>query len=155
MGQRLKTALENFQKAWEELDKAWDEAGCMETPDYPFESSFNDYDVPTWIDSFKELVDDIDRYSQFKLITENPDVNEIENLDLRSAFEANNVVGTNLKPCGYVGNRPADFIGEEHEDDTWAIDQYDDECENVIESFLYTSVYEYLKDCKYLGLITD
>lgn len=90
-----------------------------------------------------------------KLIVERPiNYDKINNLDLRSAFEDEEnepIISTNLVAVGYVGNRPSDFVGE-HEDDTWAIDQYDEDGETIYQSFLYTSEYEYNEDCKLLGL---
>ena len=81
---------------------------------------------------------------------------ELNNLDLRSMFENEDeepMMFTRLRPCGYVGNRPFDFTGDFHEDDTWAIDQYDEDGEQIYESFLYTSEFEYEQDCKILGLL--
>ena len=72
----------------------------------------------------------------------------INNLDLRSDIENANIYGTKLVPQGYVGNRPTDFIGE-HEDDTWAIDCYTSDGMEV-ESYLYTSEFEYNEDIKIL-----
>lgn len=51
-----------------------------------------------------------------------------------------------LKSCGFVGNK-------ESNDKSWCIDCYDEDGEMVINSFLYTSKYEYLHDCNLLGLI--
>lgn len=51
-----------------------------------------------------------------------------------------------LLACGYVGNK-------ESNDHTWAIDMYDEDNEVCIDSFLYSSKLEYLKDCKTLGII--
>lgn len=78
----------------------------------------------------------------------------LNNLELRSAFEDEEnepMIFTNLKSEGYVGNRPSNFEGE-HEDDTWAIDLYDEDAEICICSFLYTSQFEYEEDCRILGL---
>jgi hypothetical protein len=74
----------------------------------------------------------------------------LNSLDLRSDFENNNIpVGSSFKYEGYVGNRPADFEGEEHEDDTWAIGLYDKDG-NVLESYLYVSEFEYNQDVENL-----
>jgi len=90
-----------------------------------------------------------------KQILERPfNFDELNNLDLRSMFENTEdepMIFTHLKAEGYVGNRPLVFEGE-HEDDTWAIDQYDEDKEYVIESFLYTSRFEYEQDCAILGI---
>lgn len=89
-------------------------------------------------------------------ITKRPhNYDEINNLYLRSDFENEEdepLINTYLKAEGYIGNRPTDFKGEFHEDDTWAIDQYDEDGEIVYQSFLYTSQFEYEQDCKILGL---
>ena len=46
-----------------------------------------------------------------------------------------------------------DFDEDEiHEDDTWIIDQYDEDGDIIIGCFLYVSEFEYLEDCKILGL---
>ena len=75
-------------------------------------------------------------------------VDHLNSLDLRSDLEGNRINKCTLKFEGYVGNRPTDFEGEYHEDDTWAIDvEYKG---NVIESYLYTSEYEYEQDIKTL-----
>ncbi len=91
-----------------------------------------------------------------KLIKERPiNYDDINNLDLRSAFEDEEnepMIFTCLKPCGYVGNRPTE-CDDLHEDDTWAIDQYDEDGEILYQSFLYTSESEYNEDCKILQLI--
>lgn len=91
-----------------------------------------------------------------KFITKIPEnYDHINNYELRARFEDEeneSMMFTNLLACGYVGNRPSDFEGGFHEDDTWAIDQYDEDGEMVYESFLYTSEFEYNEDCKILGL---
>lgn len=91
-----------------------------------------------------------------KLIIERPhNYDDLNNLDLRSDFENEEdepILNTYLKAEGYVGNRPTDFEDDIHEDDTWAIDQYDEDGEIVYQSFLYTSKYEYEQDCKILGI---
>ncbi len=91
-----------------------------------------------------------------KFITERPiNYDSLNNLDLRSDFENEEdepLICTYLKAEGYVGNRPKDYDGEFHEDDTWAIDQWDEDKEQVYQSFLYTSEYEYNQDCEILGL---
>lgn len=90
-----------------------------------------------------------------KLITERPvNYDSLNSLDLRSAFENEDepLIFTYLKAEGYIGNRPKGFIGDFHEDDTWAIDQWDEDKEVVYQSFLYTSEYEYKQDCEILGL---
>jgi hypothetical protein len=92
-----------------------------------------------------------------KLITERPyNYDELNNLDLRSDFENEEdepIINTYLKAEGYVGNNPEYFdLGLEAEDNTWAIDQWDEDEEVVYQSFLYTSQYEYEQDCKILGL---
>jgi hypothetical protein len=52
---------------------------------------------------------------------------------------------THLKAEGYVGNRPPDFDEDEiHEDDTWTIDQYDEDGDIIVGWFLYVSEFEYL-----------
>lgn len=51
---------------------------------------------------------------------------------------------------GYVGNRPSDFYGAYHEDDTWAIDIKTDENQELY-SYLYTSNRDYIND---VGVIT-
>jgi hypothetical protein len=91
-----------------------------------------------------------------KFITERPiNYDLLNNLELRSGFEDEEIepmMFTHLKAEGYVGNKPFPFEGE-HEDDTWAIDQYDEDGDMVINSFLYVSEFEYLEDCKILGLL--
>lgn len=93
-----------------------------------------------------------------KLIQKIPtNYDHLNNLYLRSMFENEEeepLIFTRLKPCGYVGNRPLDCNDEFHEDDTWAIDQYDEDGETVYESFLYSSQFEYYEDCNILGLLT-
>jgi len=90
-----------------------------------------------------------------KFITERPiNYDLLNNLELRSKFEDEEIepmMFTHLKTEGYVGNRPLVFEGE-HEDDTWAIDQYDEDEGQVINSFLYSSYFEYQQDCYFLGL---
>ena len=87
-----------------------------------------------------------------KFITERPlNYDSLNNLDLRSDFENEKdepLIFTYLKACGYVGNN----VAEEYEDDTWAIDQLEEDGETVYQSFLYTSEYEYKQDCEILGL---
>lgn len=73
------------------------------------------------------------------------DIDKINSLDLRSDLENDNIAGHILQTEGYVGNRPSDCTDEFHEDDTWAIDLYDQDG-NEITSYLYTSKYEYLED---------
>lgn len=82
----------------------------------------------------------------------NLNLNHINNLDLRSDLENDNLIGVRLVrliPQGYVGNRPSDFTGKHHEDDTWAIDCFDEDGMEV-ESYLYTSESEYNEDVKLL-----
>ena len=87
-----------------------------------------------------------------KFIIERPvNYDSLNNLALRSNFENEEdepLIFTYLKASGYVGNN----IGETNEDDTWAIDQWDEDKEVVYQSFLYTSEYEYKQDCEILGL---
>ena len=92
-----------------------------------------------------------------KLIKERPlRYDELNNLELRSDFENEEeepIIFTHLKAEGYVGNNPNYFdLGLEGEDDTWAIDQYDEDGVDLYQSFLYTSEYEYEQDCEILGL---
>lgn len=86
-----------------------------------------------------------------KQILERPfNFDELNNLDLRSAFEDTEnepIIFTHLYADGYIGK----FKGE-HEDDTWAIDQYCEDKEDLLGSFLYLSKFEYEQDCKILGL---
>jgi hypothetical protein len=93
-----------------------------------------------------------------KFITERPiNYDLLNNLELRSKFEDEEIepmMFTHLKAEGYVGNRPSDFDEDEiHEDDTWAIEQYDEDGDMLIDYFLYVSEFEYLEDCKILGLL--
>lgn len=73
---------------------------------------------------------------------------KLNNLELRSDFE-NDRIPENAKFefCGYVGNRPEDFEGDHHEGDTWAIDLL---VEAEVESYLYTSLFEYRQDVEEL-----
>lgn len=92
-----------------------------------------------------------------KYITERPyNYDELYNSYLRSDFENEKeepMINTYLKAERYVGNNPEYFdLGLEGEDDTWAIDQYDEDGEEFYQSFLYTSQFEYEQDCKILGL---
>lgn len=80
---------------------------------------------------------------------DNVNANLINNLDLRSDIENENIFGCNLYPQGYVGNRPSDFKGDFHEDDTWAIDCYTEDGMEV-ESYLYSSEFEYKEDLESL-----
>lgn len=80
-------------------------------------------------------------------LVENIQYDSINSLDLRSDIENNNIIGCTLELQGYVGNRPSDFKGEEHEDDTWAIDCLNEDG-SVIDSYLYSSEYEYNEDVK-------
>lgn len=73
---------------------------------------------------------------------------KINNLDLRSDIENDNIIGCKLKAQGYIGNRPTNFDGE-HEDDTWAIDCFNSD-EVCVDSYLYTSEFEYQEDIKIL-----
>ena len=66
---------------------------------------------------------------------------------LRSDIKNNNIYGCYLKTQGYVGNRPSDCNDEFHEDDTWAIDVITSD-ELVVDSYLYSSEYEYNEDVK-------
>lgn len=73
----------------------------------------------------------------------------LNNLDLRSDIENDNIGFSKeyvsaLSFEGYVGNRPKDCMEEHHEDDTWAIDLHQDN--DTVESYLYSSKYEYLQD---------
>ena len=73
----------------------------------------------------------------------------LNNLELRSDIENDNIGFSKEYVSafvfeGYVGNRPSDFEGEHHEDDTWAIDLHQDS--DTVESYLYSSKYEYLQD---------
>jgi hypothetical protein len=78
------------------------------------------------------------------------ETNKIYNSYLRSRIEcAPTLMGNTFKPSGYVGNRPSDFEGKEHEDDTWAIDLYDSD-DNIIDSYLYVSEFEYQQDVVFL-----
>ena len=88
-----------------------------------------------------------------KKFINNVQQDKLNNLDLRSDIENNNIYDTVLKSQGYVGNRPSDFEGENHEDDTWAIDCFTKDG-FVVDSYLYTSEYEYNEDLKLLNLIT-
>ena len=65
---------------------------------------------------------------------------KINSLDLRSFFENENLVGMVLKPCGSINN----------EEESFAIDLYDSE-ENLIETFLYSSEFEYSEDIRILS----
>lgn len=89
-----------------------------------------------------------------KLITEIPNsYDRINNFDLRSLLEdEGSILFTCLRAEGYVGNRPSDFEGDIHEDDTWAIAQYDTEGIVIYDSFLYSSESEYRQDLEILGL---
>lgn len=81
---------------------------------------------------------------------------EINNLYLRSDFEDEEcepALWAYYKACGYVGNRPSDCTDKFHEDDTWAIDRYDEDGTDVMVSYIYSSESEYLEDCKILGLL--
>tara|TARA_R110000851_G_scaffold196444_3_gene347413 strand:+ start:12864 stop:13421 length:558 start_codon:yes stop_codon:yes gene_type:complete len=70
---------------------------------------------------------------------------KVNSLDLRSDIENGNILDCVLRFSGYVGNRPSDCEDEEHEDDTWAIDVLNEDGEPV-ESYLYSSEYEYNQD---------
>lgn len=74
-------------------------------------------------------------------------VDKINSLDLRSDLENDMIIGGVLRAVGYIGNRPSSFVGDFHEDDTWAID-CNDEDGNPITSYLYVSEYEYNQDVK-------
>lgn len=63
--------------------------------------------------------------------------------------ESEPILHTFLEPQGYVGNRPKCCYDE---DDTWAIDQFDEDGEIIYNTFLYTSENEYEQDCKLLNL---
>jgi len=56
-----------------------------------------------------------------------------------------------LVPCGYVGNRTETYEGQFHPDDSWAIDLSTEEG-MIVDSYLYTSEYEYKQDLKALKL---
>lgn len=88
-----------------------------------------------------------------KFIKEIPkDYDRINNLSLRSAFEdteSEPMFFTHLKAEGYVGNNLKGGQG----DDTWAIDQYCEDGEVFIESYLYASEQEYREDCEILQLV--
>ena len=79
---------------------------------------------------------------------------KLNSLDLRSDLENDNIKGCVLRTEGYVGNRPKDFIGEEHEDDTWAIDCLT-ENGDVVVSYLYVSEYEYNQDVEVLSISNE
>ena len=91
-----------------------------------------------------------------RYITERPyNYDSLNHLDLRSDFENEEeepLIFTYLVASGYVGNRPNDFEGDFHEDDTWAIDQWDEDKEVLYQSFLYSSEFEYKQDCEILNL---
>jgi hypothetical protein len=91
-------------------------------------------------DNFIEKEEIIDKH----LLT-NLKVDEINNLDLRSDLENANIFGCVLRTQGYIGNRPRDFKGDFHEDDTWAIGCFTEDG-NVVTSYLYVSQYEYNQD---------
>ena len=55
--EKLKKALDNFEKAWEELNEAWGYDNNIESDVYPFESSFDDYDITNWVNDFKAQLD--------------------------------------------------------------------------------------------------
>jgi len=100
----------------------------------------------------------IDVQLEGKILIEEVPTNydHINNLNLRSMFEDEEnepIINTRLMACGYVGNRPIDFKGVFHEDDTWAIDQYDEDGEQSYVSFLYVSESEYEEDLKILGIL--
>lgn len=77
--------------------------------------------------------------------------NNINCFDLRSDLENSYIYDTYLVPKGYVGNAPVEIMGEEHEDDTWAIDLETTDG-MVVDSYLYTSEFEYEQDLKTLKL---
>lgn len=70
---------------------------------------------------------------------------ELYNSDLRADLNSRKIKGNVLRTQGYVGNRPRDFKGDFHEDDTWAIDCLDEDGIPVT-SYLYVSEYEYNQD---------
>lgn len=74
---------------------------------------------------------------------------ELNSLDLRSDIENNNIYDCILRTEGYVGNRPSDFEGEYHEDDTWAIDCFSQDGQ-IVGSYLYVSEFEYNQDVELL-----
>ena len=77
-------------------------------------------------------------------------IDELNNLDLRSDFENDNIgEGYSFQFMGYVGNRPDGCEDEEHEDDTWAIDSYNSDGMQL-ESYLYNSLFEYQQDVEIL-----
>jgi hypothetical protein len=75
---------------------------------------------------------------------------KINSLDLRGDLENGNITDCVLKPEGYVGNRPTEFDGDLHEDDTWAIDCLLEDG-TVINSYLYVSEFEYNQDVEILN----
>ena len=80
-----------------------------------------------------------------KKLASNIEIDAINNLNLRSDLENNNIYLTTLIPQGYVGNRPNGYKEDFHEDDTWAIDCFKNS-DVVVESYLYSSKYEYKQD---------
>ena len=81
----------------------------------------------------------------------NVQYDHLNNLDLRSDLENNNIFATKLVGQGYVGNRPSNFEGSFHEDDTWAIDCHINDGSEV-ENYLYISEHEYNEDIEILTL---
>lgn len=79
----------------------------------------------------------------------NIELDKLNSSSLISDIKNNNILGCVLRTEGYVGNRPSNFKGEFHEDDTWAIDVIHEEgqCET---SYLYVSEFEYDEDVKIL-----
>ena len=75
----------------------------------------------------------------------------IYNSYLRDDIENANIYDTKLIPQGYIGNRPNDFKGDFHEDDTWAIDCFTNDGIEVT-TYLYSSEFEYDND---VSMITD
>jgi hypothetical protein len=70
--------------------------------------------------------------------------------DLKDSLKREALNGYVLRCEGYVGNRPKMHNSGHHEDDTWAIDVFNQDGLALM-SFLYTSGFEYVEDKKLLS----
>ncbi len=65
---KLINSLEKFEEAYNELNADWiDYEENIETPSYPFKTSFCDIPIPEWINDFKDNIIDHENNYQFEV----------------------------------------------------------------------------------------